>query len=39
MECRSFGCTGFLVFPIGLGTWQLGGADWGDVDSVGRDIC
>lgn len=32
MKRRLFGNTGFEVSPIGLGTWQLGGADWGDVD-------
>lgn len=32
MKRRLFGNTGFEVFSIGLGTWQLGGADWGDVD-------
>jgi aryl-alcohol dehydrogenase-like predicted oxidoreductase len=32
MKLRSFGQTGAEVSEIGLGTWQLGGADWGDVD-------
>jgi aryl-alcohol dehydrogenase-like predicted oxidoreductase len=32
MKLRSFGRTGAAVSEIGLGTWQLGGADWGDVD-------
>lgn len=32
MKLRSFGQTGTEVSEIGLGTWQLGGADWGDVD-------
>jgi aryl-alcohol dehydrogenase-like predicted oxidoreductase len=29
---RVFGRTGWSVSEVGLGTWQLGGADWGDVD-------
>src|SRR5947209_6224008 len=32
MRLRSFGRVGAEVSEIGLGTWQLGGADWGDVD-------
>jgi aryl-alcohol dehydrogenase-like predicted oxidoreductase len=32
MRLRSFGRAGAEVSEIGLGTWQLGGADWGDVD-------
>ena len=32
MHFRLFDHTGFEVSEIGLGTWQLGGADWGDVD-------
>lgn len=32
MKQRSFDHTGAEVSEIGLGTWQLGGADWGDVD-------
>jgi aryl-alcohol dehydrogenase-like predicted oxidoreductase len=32
MKLRSFGQAGTEVSEIGLGTWQLGGADWGDVD-------
>jgi aryl-alcohol dehydrogenase-like predicted oxidoreductase len=32
MKYRSFDHTGTEVSEIGLGTWQLGGADWGDVD-------
>jgi aryl-alcohol dehydrogenase-like predicted oxidoreductase len=32
MKQREFGNTGVRVSEIGLGTWQLGGADWGDVD-------
>ena len=31
MKTRSFGSTGRQVSEIGLGTWQLGGAEWGDV--------
>jgi aryl-alcohol dehydrogenase-like predicted oxidoreductase len=32
MERREFGRTGEQVSAIGLGTWQLGGAEWGDLD-------
>ena len=32
MNRRAFGRAGESVGEIGLGTWQLGGADWGDVD-------
>src|SRR5688500_4882959 len=31
MHYRPFGNTGFAASEIGLGCWQLGGADWGDV--------
>jgi len=32
MNMRTFGHTGIPVSEIGLGCWQLGGADWGDMD-------
>jgi aryl-alcohol dehydrogenase-like predicted oxidoreductase len=32
MQNRIFGRTGIPVSEIGLGTWQLGGVDWGAVD-------
>ena len=32
MKQREFGLSGVKVSEIGLGTWQLGGADWGEVD-------
>lgn len=32
MNYRLFDHTGIEVSEIGLGTWQLGGADWGEVD-------
>lgn len=32
MKRRSFGRTGESVAEIGLGTWQLGGTEWGEVD-------
>ncbi len=32
MNYRLFDHTGAEVSEIGLGTWQLGGADWGEVD-------
>ncbi len=31
MKNRPFGKTGFSASEIGLGCWQLGGNDWGDV--------
>lgn len=31
MQVRPFAKTGKSVSEIGLGTWQLGGAEWGDV--------
>lgn len=31
MKTRPFGRTGVDVSEVGLGCWQLGGADWGDV--------
>ncbi|CAN5591906.1 aldo/keto reductase [soil metagenome] len=31
MKTRPFGKTGVKVSEVGLGCWQLGGADWGDV--------
>jgi aryl-alcohol dehydrogenase-like predicted oxidoreductase len=32
MHYRSFGRTGWEVSEIGIGTWQLGGTEWGEVD-------
>ncbi len=38
MHTRPFGRTGVEVSEIGLGTWQLGGTEWGDVsDEQGLD--
>lgn len=31
MKTRQFNGTGRVVSEVGLGCWQLGGADWGDV--------
>jgi aryl-alcohol dehydrogenase-like predicted oxidoreductase len=31
MKQRTFGATGVHVSEVGLGCWQLGGGDWGDV--------
>src|SRR6185437_6997638 len=39
MKSRTFGKTGVRVSEMGLGCWQLGGTDWGDVeDKVALDI-
>jgi aryl-alcohol dehydrogenase-like predicted oxidoreductase len=35
MDYRFFDHTGIEVSEIGLGTWQLGGSDWGEVDEGG----
>lgn len=32
MNYRVFADTGVQVSEVGLGTWQLGGSDWGDMD-------
>lgn len=32
MELRSFGRTGRMVSSLGLGTWQMGGDEWGPRD-------
>lgn len=34
MKTRPFAKTGFDTSEIGLGCWQLGSADWGDVDEA-----
>ena len=31
MRQRKFGKTGLLVSEIGMGTWELGGREWGDI--------
>jgi aryl-alcohol dehydrogenase-like predicted oxidoreductase len=31
MKYRNFGRTGAMISEVGLGTWQLGGADWGSI--------
>jgi len=31
MKYRTLGKTGAKISEVGIGTWQLGGADWGDV--------
>ena len=31
MEYRSLGATGLTVSEIGMGTWELGGREWGDI--------
>lgn len=39
MKKRPFGKTGIDVSELGLGCWQLGGADWGDVpEQLALDI-
>lgn len=32
MNARTFGKTGIRISEMGLGCWQLGGVDWGDLD-------
>ncbi len=32
MQYRTLGTTGLTVSAIGMGTWELGGREWGDVD-------
>src|SRR5687768_14124731 len=31
MQYRTLGKTGAKVSEVGLGTWQLGGSDWGNI--------
>ncbi len=31
MNYRTFGNTGWQVSEVGVGCWQIGGADWGDI--------
>lgn len=39
MNARTFGKTGIRVSEMGLGCWQLGGADWGNLeDRIALDI-
>ncbi|WEL18305.1 Aryl-alcohol dehydrogenase related enzyme [Halorhabdus sp. SVX81] len=39
MQTRPLGQTGYEVTEIGLGTWNIGGAAWGDVeDEAGREV-
>ena len=39
MHKRSFGQTGLQAGEVGLGCWQLGGSDWGDIsDELGLGI-
>ncbi|MFW6436199.1 MAG: aldo/keto reductase [Halococcoides sp.] len=39
MEFRTLGSTGFEVSAVGLGTWNIGGAAWGEVpDEQGREV-
>lgn len=34
MKTRPFGNTGWQVSEVGLGCWQIGGADWGEIDEA-----
>ncbi|AWB27401.1 aldo/keto reductase [Halococcoides cellulosivorans] len=39
MEFRELGSTGHELSAVGLGTWNIGGAAWGDVDdATGREV-
>jgi len=39
MQTRTLGQTGYEVTEVGLGTWNIGGAAWGDVaDEAGREV-
>ncbi len=39
MQYRKFGKTGWNVSEVGVGCWQIGGADWGDIsESVSLNI-
>ena len=35
MKQRAFGNSGITVSEVGLGCWQLGGSDWGDISEEG----
>ena len=34
MRYRGLGATGLTVSEIGMGTWELGGREWGDIDDA-----
>lgn len=34
MQYRALGTTGLTVSEIGMGTWELGGREWGDIDEA-----
>ena len=34
MHQRELGNTGLIVSEIGMGTWELGGREWGDIDET-----
>ena len=34
MQYRGLGTTGLTVSEIGMGTWELGGREWGDIDEA-----
>ena len=34
MQHRALGTTGLTVSEIGMGTWELGGREWGDIDEA-----
>ena len=34
MQYRGLGTTGLTVSEIGMGTWELGGQEWGDIDEA-----
>jgi len=34
MEYRALGATGLTISEVGMGTWELGGREWGEVGEL-----